>query len=209
MLFIMRLGGNIVALAYPFYALYALQMLGAPEAMAGTFISVLALSSVFSNILWSYIGDRYGNRLLMQWGMAASIGGPLLALLIPHVAPVRGWAAAWLVRLAPVTSSDQPIHNLYLSVFLMVGAARTALMIASLNYLLDISPATERPTYVGLMNTVSAPMMLMPMLGGYLIDRYPFEVVFLIPLIAAVLTFMLTFRLAEPRNSLEESNRMD
>ena len=202
MLFLTRIGGNVVALCYPFYALYAFQILGAPDTMSGTFISILAISSVLSNLLWSQIGDHYGNRRLIQWGMATSILGPLAALLVPHITPTQGFMARWLTQLGPLTSSGIPVHNLFLLAFVAVGMSRTALMMGGMNYLLDISPAAERPTYIGLMNTFSAPLMLMPMIGGYLIDWFPFQIVFLISLVAAVFTLLLAYRLTEPRKEL-------
>ena len=81
----------------------------------------------------------------------------------------------------------------------MLGFTLSGVRLGQINYMLDVSPDAERPTYLGFMNTFLAPVLLLSMLGGYIIERTSFEALFFAVMGAATLALVLTVRLDEPR----------
>ncbi len=193
---LVRLGNSVTGMSVPFFTLYAIKVLQAPPEMKGTFISILALSGIISNPIWSYVGDRFGRKPLLSFGVGILSMGPLLAIISRFIPPDLTWAP--LSALKAITASDNPAHNFFCLPFILVGVGNMGYYIANLSYLLDISPEEERPTYVGLMNTATAPMMLIPMLGGYLIDMTSFEAAFAVSTIAGLITLILASKLEKP-----------
>jgi MFS family permease len=193
---LVRLGNSVAGMSVPFFTLYAVKVLDAPPQMKGTFISLLALSGIISNPIWSYVGDRFGRKPLLSFGVGILSVSPLLAILSRFIPSDLIWSP--LSTLKAITASDNPAHNFFCLTFILVGIGRMGYNIANLSYLLDISPEEERPTYVGLMNTATAPMMLIPMLGGYLIDLTSFEIAFVISILAGAITLILALGLDQP-----------
>ncbi len=83
----------------------------------------------------------------------------------------------------------------------ITGTSFSAAMIARLSIVLEFSEPEERPTYIGLTNTVRAPFAaIAPIAGGILGDRFQLPFVFLLTA-AIVLTglLVLLFGVKEPR----------
>ena len=69
---------------------------------------------------------------------------------------------------------------LYSVVFMIAGGSQRGRGVAFPAVLLDIAPSEERPSYVGLVNTVLGVVDFLPMLSGFAIDLSGFEPVFVI-----------------------------
>ena len=85
--------------------------------------------------------------------------------------------------------------------FVLLGAYLAADEVSALNIILEFCEPEDRPTYIGLTNTLFAPIMIIaPLLGGWLAEvngyRPMFIVAFVIALIGAL---MLAFWVREPR----------
>ena len=139
------------AMATPFFVLYAVRDLGLSAALVAGFLSAKIAGYVLSNILWQRVATRFGNRALMSAvGLIAGLA-PLCALFAGIVpAPLKGP----LIALA----------------FALFGAVVSGNNIGYQSLLLAIAPAARRPSYVGLMNSFVGPAMLLPALGGILVD---------------------------------------
>ena len=59
----LRLAIVVANYALPFYAVYARRVLNAPEDRVGVYLIGSTLAGMLSNLIWSRIGDRHGNRL--------------------------------------------------------------------------------------------------------------------------------------------------
>jgi MFS family permease len=167
-------------MALPFYILFAREELGLDPGAAGIFLTVQMIGFVISNILWGSLSNRIGNKIVLVLVSAAAIVAPLLAILSNRYEWLSG---SWGFGI----------------VFFFLGFALSGIRLGQTNYMLDVSPETERPTYIGFMNTVLAPVLLLSMVGGFIIERSTFEVLFLGVMGAAVLALVLAVRLDEPR----------
>ncbi len=148
---LVTLGG----MATGFYAVYATQRFAASNAQAGAYNAIWFMANVVSNALWGWVNDRFGAKAVMVIGALAHIGALALALTATSV--------EWL----------------YL-VFALASAASAATLLASLTLPMVIGPEEERPLYIGLTNTLRAPVSVATsLLGGWLAQTYDYPVMFM------------------------------
>lgn len=159
-----------------FYSLYAVQRFSAPESVLGIMTGVLTLSQMSANLLFGWLGDRWGHRLMYVIGGLMMAASALLAVLAPSV----GW--------------------LYL-VFGLAGAARAAFWAVTISFTLEFGTLEERPVYIGMANTLIAPITLgAPIVGGSLAQAWGYPPLFIICSIAGLLTaLVLYFLVYDPR----------
>jgi MFS family permease len=179
---IVRVLLNIWCMALPFYILYASESLHLDPSAAGVFLSVQMIGFVVSNLLWGSLSNRIGNRIVLLLVSGVAVIPPLLAIAGSRFVC---FGSTWYFSL----------------VFFFLGFTLSGIRLGQTNYILDVSPEGERPTYLGFMNTLLAPVLLLSMIGGFIIERTSFEVLFLGVIGAAVLALILSLRLDEPRSS--------
>ncbi len=170
--------GGLADMGAAFYVLFAADRLHIPLSDVGLFISAGVVGSLLSGIVLGPVGDRRGAGTVITIVMALRCLGPLLALCAPLLAtlhPLGGIAALSLV-------------------FAAGGIAGGAMMTGFMNYLLEIAPAHERPTYTGLANTLNGVVVLAPLLAGWLVQAASYEVLFSVSLCMAVLGLLVALR---------------
>jgi MFS family permease len=175
---------GLASIALPFYVLNGIYTLGIPKEAIGAFLVAQVIGSTVSNIFWGRLGDRKGNKLLLQAYAALSLAAPVIAVL---------------------ASSFAPWKELYVLVFLILGISDSGATIGFFNFLLEISPAEKRASHVGFMHTVISPVLLIPTLGGFLMDSFSavtYNVIFLIAGVFGVMGLIMTFRLKDPRTKI-------
>jgi MFS family permease len=86
-----------------------------------------------------------------------------------------------------------------IAVFVLIGFSTSGGGIGFTNYLLEIAPEQLRPTYIALRGTALGLTMLLPVLGGLVIDVYSYQVTFLISLFVLALGIVLSLRLQPVR----------
>ena len=175
-----RAASSGLALAAPFYIIYATEVLGAPAAMAGIYISATTLARVLSNIFWG-----------RQCGVRGSLWVLRVACALGVIAPLLVFPLSWAT---PKAANMMPM--LFSLVFLVHGVALSADGIGRLAYLYDIAPDQDRPTYYGLSNTILGPLYFLPALGGALLDIVGFLPIFAAAAGLMALAFILATRLA-------------
>ena len=178
-------------LSLPFYAVYARRALGFPESTLGFFISAQMAGSILAGLLWGYVGDRYGNRTVIRLAGAAAASTPALAL-VSSVMAGAGFAGLALVP--------------YLLLFATIGCTLSGMWMGFTNYLLELVEDVDRPTYVGMMNTLTAPFTFLPILGGVLIQVLSYEVLFGVTLGVLLIGNIVASTLPEPRHISRSSS---
>jgi len=73
------------------------------------------------------------------------------------------------------------------------------------NFLLDIAPSKDRPTYISLNGTLTAPVMIFPLIGGILIQYTSYKFLLIVTIIIVLIGSILSLWLREPR---EYANRV-
>jgi len=196
--FTQRVLASLSLMALPFYATYAVTVLGARLAQVGLMVSLWMLSGMLSNAVWGTLSDRRGSRILVVASSALGILPPIIALgsvLVPaQPVSLPHSLTLWL----PDCICDMDMRLLvFLSCFVLNGFSDAARKVSTNAYLLDISPALLRPMYVGLMNTISSPLALAPALGGLITQVASYRFVFLLSLLFAILSFLVSITLTE------------
>ena len=164
------------SLAMPFYVLYARNVLKMELGMVGIFLSIQMAGGMISNIIWAHLSDFKGNKLVIVLTSLIGFLIPLMALLIPVRHPA-----------------------LFILIFAAVGVFINGRNIGSTNFLLDIAPAKDRPTYIGLKGTLALPIVIFPIIGGVITQYFSYETLFIITTIFTVGGFIVSCTLKEPR----------
>ncbi len=169
-----RFLGLAALLVEPFYAVYAIDTLGAPESAIGVYIIVATAAAIFGNFALRLPADRGQNVTVLQVGFALTALAPLLALL----------SGSWQV---------------FAVVFVISSVANHAVGIAAFNLLYAIAPPGDRPLYIGLSNTVLALPSLAPVLAGALLPVLGAKALFGLALLLSLVTLAFSFRFADLR----------
>ena len=172
----------------PFVVLFAVRDLGGGPRAAGTFLLARMAGFVLSNVLWHRISTRYGDRVLMRIGAAGCSALPLAAAAIATASP---WALHWLPAGAAVLLLEAVVG--------LGGAAQSAIVVGYSSLMLLLAPPGRRQAFVGLINTFLAPAMLLPTLGGALVDRLNAPLVFLLCSVVALVGVRAAARLRDSR----------
>jgi MFS family permease len=172
--------GYLGGMSFGFFAVYGVERFQLGDAQAAVFTAVMSAVGMLSNAIWGPMGDRHGHKLVMEWSTALWAGALLLALL----------ARSGIV---------------YYSVFALVGAANAGFILSDLSIVMEFGPEAQRPTYIGLARTLSAPFLFVaPLIGGAVaqVCGYPWLFALALALTLASLV-MLRLGVAEPRNVVE------
>lgn len=159
-----------------FFTVIAINRLHAGDNEVGWYTATLLAASTGFNLLWGWLGDRSGHKLILIAGVATMLLAMPLALLLPSPAS-------------------------YALVFVLLGAANSAASLSRLAIMLEFAPEQQRPTYVGLASVANAPLALIgPLLGGAIADRAGYAPAFAIFFVGGVIAlWLLTSRVREPR----------
>jgi MFS family permease len=121
--------------------------------LPGLFLIVQTLGLILLAPLWGWLTDRYGPKTALRGIFGLSILSPVCALLAGYT---PGGVGGTLL--------------LFLLAYFCFGAVQDG-WVPMTNYLLEIVPEAEQPTYIALMNAASAPALLLPFAAGLLADR--------------------------------------
>jgi MFS family permease len=85
--------------------------------------------------------------------------------------------------------------------FIISGFTNVAVWTISIAFTVDFGTESERPTYIGLSNTLITPAtVLAPIIGGWLVDNLDFEPMFAISAVIGIVTALtLSFMIKDPR----------
>ena len=170
---------NLGGMASGFFIVYASERFGMNGAEVGTLTGVLVGSQALMNLLWGVTGDRKGHKLVLTASSFALALASLSALLVPT------GALFWVV-------------------FFLLGISLAGDAVSGFNIILEFCAPEDRPTYIGLTNTLLAPVKaLAPIIGGWLATWLGYRPMFSIALAIAVLGGgMLAIWLREPRDQM-------
>ncbi len=158
-----RFLAQFASIAFAFYIVYAVERFQLGESTAGLMAGVFSMAQIAANPFMGWIGDRWGHRPAMEMGLVSAIASALLAWL----APSPGW---------------------FYLVFWLAGVANVALWTTVIAMTLRFGTPHDRPTYIGLANSLVAPAtFLAPLIGGWLADWYGFEVTFLVTVLGGII----------------------
>ncbi len=178
----------------PFFMALAVQRWHFPDTVAATFVTVQIIAQMAGSIFQGRASDRWGNRRVF---ITAAFTGLIMAL-----------AATLGAVFAPAGGLElfgYPVS--YRLMILSVCFAGGGVYIAHtwpgfMNYLMDIAPQQQRPSYVGFAHLFVVPVGIVPVIFGWLAEAVGFQVVFAIAIVLAAIAVILSLRINEPRDQL-------
>ncbi len=176
-----RLLAGAAGMAMPFYAIYAIREAGFSESRIGIFATAQTVGAALAGLVLGPLAERRGSHRVIQAVGFIHTAAPLLALALGGLR--AGSALDWL----------------YPIIFVLLGMGEGALVLGFYNYVLDVAPSGQRPDYVGLTNTLSGPLLLMPLLGGWILELSSYSTVFWIAAGLVLLGALLSLRLRNAR----------
>ena len=171
---------------------YAIKQLGMPESSVGILIVISACFALPANFLWSYIGDNYGNRLLLLISTGIYLLVPAIAFASYYVNPIP-------LHIPFLNGYDLRIMTFVLA-FVISGLALRGRGIGDLNYLLELAPEDKRPSYLAFMSVLLAPTVFVPLVAGVIAELISFQASFALSFAFCVAAFLYMLKLGEPRN---------
>src|SRR6185295_1054151 len=158
-LFVSRASLSLWLTASPFIVLFAVGELGGGARATGTFLFARVAGFVVSNLFWQPMSRRYGNRALMR---LASLGCGAVSMASAAVAVASPWWLGWLTREHAITTLE--------AIAFVGGAMQSAMIVGFASLLIELAPHGRRHAFVSLMNSFLGVTMLLPALGGALVD---------------------------------------
>ncbi len=171
-----RILSQFATMGFSFYIIYALREFNMTEVVAGYLTATLTITQTVSNIGMGWIGDRIGHRAMLIIGAFAAFLSALLA-----------WNATSLAWFYPI--------------FILTGMANVSLWTISMTMTVDFGTEPERPIYIGLSQTLTAPATIIaPIIGGWIVDSVGFGPTFTISTVLSLAMIgILVFLVKDPR----------
>lgn len=164
------------AMGLGFFTIYAVRQWQVSDGMVGLFTTSLLVGTALSNLVFGWMADKYGHKLVIEISNLALILTSIVAILAP----------------AP--------EYFYL-VFGLQGVYSAGMILSGIMIVFEFCEESIRPTYIGLTNSaVGIFAGVTPLLGGWLVDVTGFSWLFTASLVFSIIAlWLLHFTVKEPR----------
>jgi MFS family permease len=171
-----RMLSQFATMGFSFYIVYALRRFQMDTITAGYLTATLTIAQMIANASMGWLGDRVGHRLMLIIGAGAATFSSLIAWFAPSL--------AW-----------------FFPVFVLTGFANVSIWTNGMTMTVDFSGENERPFYIGLAQTLTAPVtILAPLIGGWIADTQGFVRTFAwSAMLSVAMLLILIFLVKEPR----------
>jgi MFS family permease len=178
-----RFLSQFATMGFSFYIVYALRRFQMDAVTAGYLTATLTIAQTVANASMGWLGDRLGHRLMLIIGAGAATFSSVLAWFAPSL--------AW-----------------FFPIFVLSGFTNVSIWTNGMTMTVDFSGEKERPFYIGLAQTLTAPATIIaPLIGGWIADTQGFGSTFaLSTVLSIVMLAILVFLVKEPRKILHPAN---
>jgi MFS family permease len=173
-----RILSQFATMGFAFYIVYALRRFQMDAVTAGYLTATLTIAQTVANAGMGWLGDRVGHRLMLIVGATSALLSSLLAWFAPSL--------AW-----------------FFPIFALSGFANVSIWTNGMTMTVDFSDESERPFYIGLAQTLTAPATIIsPLIGGWIADTQGFVSTFGWSAVLSILMMsILIFLVKEPRKT--------
>ena len=189
---------NLGGMSTGFFAVYGTEMFSLDGRGVGLLTAVLVGTQAVFNPLLGLLADRVGHKTVLAAAAFFVALAPLSALVIGGMGAAANQGGAFAL---PNVLGSVPTGLLLTFIFL--GTFLAADHTSSLPIILEFSAPEDRPTYIGLTNTVLAPILIgAPILGGWLAGAFGYAALFRAAMVVgAVALLLMLFWVREPRQT--------
>lgn len=173
-----RFLSQFATMGFSFYIIYALREFHMTPIIAGYLTATLTISQTVANIGMGWLGDRIGHKAMLVSGAVAAFLSAILA-----------WNAVSITWFYPI--------------FILTGLANVSIWTIGMTMTVDFGSEAERPIYIGLSQTLTAPATIIaPIFGGWIVDSTGFIPTFIIStMLSLAMISILAFLVKDPRKT--------
>ena len=170
-------------MATGFLVVYTVKTWNLPDAQAGGFTIALQVGLALANLFFGFLSDRKGHKLSLEICMALSV----LSLGLAIAAPSPFW---------------------FFIVFFLRGSINAGVFISGISIVYEFTGAENRPTYIGMSNTIPGIAgAVAPLIGGWLVGVASYKAMFILAAILGLTSWgLLRFAVKEPRKMNPSAN---
>jgi hypothetical protein len=169
-------------LAEPFYAVHAIETLGAPVSAIGTFLILATFASIVANVAFRRPANDGRNVTVLQISVT-------------------------LLMLAPIVATFATDWRAFAVVFALNAAGVSGMGVASWNLLYALAPEADRPIYIGLTNGLLVLPSLAPIVVGSVTHAIGYGPTFAIAAGVATASLAMSFRFVKLRDIDRQARR--
>ncbi len=168
---------SLSGMAIGFLVVYTVRTWNLPDAQASGFMVAMQIGLTLANLFFGFLADRKGHKLSLEICMALSALSFILAIFAPSF-----W---W-----------------FFPIFFLRGAVNAGTFISGISIVYEFTDAENRPTYIGLANTIPGIAgAIAPLIGGWLVGVMSYQAMFILSAVIGVMSWvLLRFAVHEPRN---------
>jgi MFS family permease len=157
-----RFLSQFATMGFSFYIVYALRRFDANPVTLGYLTATLTITQTIANVGMGWLGDRIGHHAMLIVGAVAA----LLSSVLASYASSLAW---------------------FFPIFILSGLTNVSIWTNGMTMATTFSGENERPFYIGLAQTLTAPATIIaPLLGGWIADTKGFVPTFAISAILSV-----------------------
>ncbi|MCU0485592.1 MAG: MFS transporter [Anaerolineales bacterium] len=170
-------------MATGFLVVYTVQNWNLPDGEASRFMVTWQIGLALANLFFGFLADRKGHKLSLEICWLMSTIALSLAIFVPN----PGW---------------------FFLVFFLSGSASAGTFISGISIVYEFTEAENRPTYIGLANTIPGIVVsVAPLVGGWLAGVLNYRAMFILSMLAGVISWaLLHFTVREPRHTILTKN---
>jgi len=167
---------GLASMGFSFFGLYSIKSYGLSPSIIGVYTTTIIIAQSLSGILWGFIGDKYGYKYVLVTTTILLVLQGFIALTAHH-----------------------PSSGLIFSA--IIGAVYSATYICHPNLIFEIAPPEETSLFIGLSNSLIAPIIsIAPVLGGIIINTLGYTYLFItISAFSLAAFYISTYVFTEPR----------
>ena len=173
-----RFLSQFATMGFSFYIVYALRRFNADTIILGYLTATLTITQTVANVGMGWLGDRFGHRAM---------------LIVGAVGAMLSSALAWFA----------PSINWFFPIFILAALTNVSIWTNGMTMATTFSSESERPFYIGLAQTLTAPATIIaPLIGGWVADTQGFGPTFAISaILSAVMILILWLIVKDPRKN--------
>jgi len=168
---------SLSGMANGFLVVYAVKTWDLPDAYAGGFVLAMQVGQAISNLAFGFLADHKGHKLSLE-----------ISILIA------------VISLGMVVLAPSPLW--FYAIFFLRGAVMSGMFISGVSIVLEFTGPENRPTYIGLANTIPGVAgSIAPLLGGWMAGALSYQPMFILSLAITVVSLgVLHFAVRDPRH---------
>lgn len=155
-------GGALMAGA--FFTVYAINKLHINISQTATFMGIMLTAQLMGTLLLGYVFERTNSLVMQTLTRIFEVLSVSMILLLPNI---------WGVY----------------SAFVFFALAGTSMKISEQNMVIELAPTGQVDKYMGLINTMRSPFLIVaPLIGGLLADVFSYKLVFSAALVGSLVS---------------------